>query len=95
MGRQWSCPRDQKHVAVWPHLQQQEKDWSALLPPLKPLGLMASVWEMVRHDFIRAAEKDTFCLDISTQTMSVVQRMTPHLKPAPPPRDAVATQHRG
>lgn len=76
-------------------VRRQEKDWSALLPPPKALGLMATVWEAVRHDYFRAAEKDAFCLDLSAQTTSGVERMTPQLKPAPPPRDAVATQHRG
>lgn len=58
-------------------------------PNQKPCQLMTTVWQMARHDYLRATLKDAFCLDISTRTMSGVQRMTPQLKPAPPARDAL------
>lgn len=56
---------------------------------------MAPVQERVRRDYVRAAEKDAFQLDISAQIVSGFRRTIPQLQPAPPPRDAVATQHRG
>lgn len=58
----WAAERSE-HCAPWGaqvDVPRGEKGWSALLPPPKALGLMAAVWERLRHDYFGIAEKDDF-----------------------------------
>lgn len=73
-GSQPGCRRGPRAVCL--QVLRWEKGWSALLPPPKPLGAMATAWP--RHAYFRVAEKDASHPDIGAQAMPSSQRMLPH-----------------